>query len=64
MNSARITCGASSASLAGKGWATDEDEQLAQAFDAGTAIQVLAATHERSRGAIRARLMKLGKISD
>ena len=49
---------------AGKGWATDEDEQLAQAFDAGTAIKELAITHERSRGAIRARLMKLGKISD
>lgn len=49
---------------AGQGWASEEDEQLVQAFDAGTAIKVLATMHERSRGAIRSRLIKLGKLSE
>lgn len=47
---------------AGGKWTDDEDKQLVEAFDAGTSIKDLAASHQRSNGAIRSRLVKLGKI--
>jgi hypothetical protein len=47
---------------AGKPWDDAEDERLAQGFDAGIAVGKLARQHERTEGAIRARLEKLGKI--
>ena len=49
---------------AGKPWDSEEDEKLAQGFDAGLSIIELAHTHERSKGAIRARLIRLGKLTD
>ncbi|MBI3938323.1 MAG: hypothetical protein HY323_15195 [Betaproteobacteria bacterium] len=47
---------------AGKPWSEDEDKALASAFDAGRQIPELAAQHKRTRVAIQARLVKLGKI--
>lgn len=47
---------------AGRPWSTDDDTTLANGFDAGEAIGALAVQLERTRGAINARLVKLGKI--
>jgi hypothetical protein len=47
---------------AGKPWTEDEDQQLAQAFDAGQPVAALARTHQRTSGAITARLMRLGRL--
>ena len=47
----------------GEPWSEDEDRKLLAAFDAGRALQELAAAHERSMGAIRARLLKYGRIN-
>jgi hypothetical protein len=43
-------------------WTPEEEERLAAAFDAGKASAELAKLHNRSRAAIEARLLKLGKI--
>jgi len=42
----------------GEAWSEDEDRKLLAAFDAGRALQDLAAAHERTMGAVRARLLK------
>ncbi|HXI38189.1 MAG TPA: hypothetical protein VNH80_14870 [Burkholderiales bacterium] len=47
----------------GEPWTEDEDRKLLAAFDAGRALQELAAAHERTMGAVRARLLKYGRIS-
>ena len=47
---------------AGQAWSAGEDERLLKSFDRGTPIKELAATHERTRGAIESRLVKLGRI--
>ncbi len=43
-------------------WTPDEEERLAAGFDAGRSSAELAKLHNRSRAAIEARLLKLGKI--
>jgi hypothetical protein len=43
-------------------WTPEEEERLAAAFDAGKSSVELATLHNRSRAAIEARLLKLGKI--
>ena len=43
-------------------WTPEEEERLAAEFDAGRTTAELAKLHERSRAAIEARLLKLGKI--
>ena len=48
---------------AGRPWSAEEDVRLAQAFDAGTPPDQLAQVHQRSRWAIEARLVRLGKIA-
>lgn len=48
---------------AGRPWSDEEDARLAQAFDAGTPPDQLAQAHQRSRWAIEARLVRLGKIA-
>jgi hypothetical protein len=48
---------------AGKPWTDDEDKALVRAFDQGLDQNALARDHERTRSAIRARLIRLGKIS-
>lgn len=47
---------------AGRPWSATDDAALAAAFDAGSTIGALAVQMERTRGAITARLVKLGKI--
>lgn len=48
---------------AGKSWSAEEDESLAGDFDGGTSIEELAQNHQRTQGAIRSRLIRLGKLS-
>ena len=47
---------------AGKPWSGEEDHRLADNFDAGQTITALAVQHGRSRVAIQARLIRLGKL--
>jgi len=47
---------------AGIPWSEEEDERLVEEFEAGKSIRELAEMHERSMGAIQARLVRLGKI--
>jgi hypothetical protein len=48
---------------AGKTWNPEEDERLLAGFDAGTAVEALAAAHERTRAGIEARLVKHGRLA-
>ena len=43
-------------------WTSQEEERLAAGFDAGKTSAELARLHNRSRAAIEARLLKIGKI--
>ena len=43
-------------------WTSEEEERLAAGFDAGKTPAELAQLHNRSRAAIEARLLKMGKI--
>ena len=47
---------------AGKPWSQEEDGRLLGAYDAGTAVDDLAASHERTRAGIEARLVKHGRL--
>ncbi|PWT71026.1 MAG: hypothetical protein C5B46_08895, partial [Proteobacteria bacterium] len=47
---------------AGRPWSEEEEARLGQAFDSGKTILELADEHKRSRIAIEARLVKLGRI--
>lgn len=47
----------------GEPWSEEEDRKLLAAFDAGRALQELATSHERTMGAVRARLLKYGRIN-
>lgn len=46
----------------GKRWTAEEDQQVCEAFDKGKSVTEIANDHERTRGAIQSRLLKLGKI--
>jgi hypothetical protein len=48
----------------GLSWSAAEDDQLRVAFHAGDAIAAIASAHERKIGAITARLVRLGLISE
>ena len=48
---------------AGRPWSEAEEALLAQAHDAGMTIAELARAHERTTGAITARLVRLGRIA-
>lgn len=47
---------------AGKPWSEKEDKELIELFDSGKSIEELSSIHQRTRGAIQSRLLKLGKI--
>lgn len=49
---------------AGKPWTEDEDSQLIEEFDKGENMAQLSKHHLRTKGAITARLVRLGKIND
>ena len=44
-------------------WEEEADQLLCRLYDEGKSISVLAEMFERTKGAIRSRLKKLGKIS-
>ncbi len=48
---------------AGQAWSTEEDKLLIEPFDQGIPIKELSGEHKRTEGAIKSRLLKLGKIS-
>ncbi len=47
----------------GQPWEDTEDEQLREGWSDGATVAQLAKEHERSRGAIRARLLRLGIVA-
>jgi hypothetical protein len=47
---------------AGEPWSGDEDTELLRGFDARKTVPELAKHHERTRGAIMSRLVRLGKF--
>ena len=49
---------------AGQPWSPEQDEKLASMFDRGTTIRQLAESHQRTKGAIASRLVRLEKIQD
>jgi hypothetical protein len=49
---------------AGEPWDGREDGELMERFDAGWNVADLAKHHQRTRGAIRTRLVRLGKITN
>ena len=48
---------------AGRPWEPAEENELIENFESGIAIKELALRHRRTEGAIRSRLVKLGKIT-
>ena len=46
----------------GSRWSSEEEQRLASGFDAGRSVDELASSHGRSRAAIEARLVRLGKM--
>ena len=46
----------------GSRWTGEEEQRLVAAFDAGESVETLARAHNRSRAAIEARLVRLGKM--
>ncbi len=48
---------------AGKPWSNEEDAQICSELRRGVNFQEIARTHNRTAGAIVARLIRLGKIS-
>ncbi len=46
----------------GSRWSAEEEQRLASAFDTGKTVDELARAHGRSRAAIEARLVRLGKM--
>ena len=47
----------------GESWNTDEEQQLCKEFDHGESVEDIAVIHQRTKGAIKARLQRLGKIN-
>ena len=47
---------------AGSPWSSEEEERLIKGFEEGLSLAELAKRHGRTIGAIRARLVKIGKI--
>lgn len=59
---ARDQNSASGASRRGNPWTPEEEESLASAFDAGKSVEEIVRGGTRSRAAIEARLVKLGRL--
>jgi DNA-binding NarL/FixJ family response regulator len=45
----------------GRAWATAEEQQLCEEFDSGKSVREIAEIHQRTKGAIQARLNRLGR---
>ena len=61
---ARAATGEHRPGKAGMPWSPEEDAQLLQSFDAGASVRQMAEQHERSRGGIASRLVRLGRIQE
>lgn len=48
---------------AGKPWSAEEDEALTLSYTAGCTVADLALAHQRTKGAITSRLMRLGLLA-
>lgn len=48
---------------AGKPWTGEEDNQLINSYDGGKSLKGISEEYKRTEGAIKSRLLKLGKIS-
>ena len=48
----------------GSPWHPEEDRRLSESFDSGLTVEQLANKHGRTAGAIAARLVRIGKISE
>lgn len=46
----------------GKPWSNKDDKKLSESYEKGINIELLAKEFKRTRGAIHARLIKLGKL--
>jgi DNA-binding NarL/FixJ family response regulator len=46
----------------GKSWSEEEDNQLIDKFDSGKSCKEISEEHKRTEGAIKSRLIKLGKL--
>ena len=46
----------------GSRWSAEEEQRLVSSFDTGRTVDELARAHNRSRAAIEARLVRLGKM--
>jgi hypothetical protein len=46
----------------GEAWTQQEDEELAKQYDDGMAIEEMAVKHGRTLGAIKSRLLRLGRM--
>ena len=46
----------------GSRWTSEEEQRLVSSFDTGRTVDELARAHNRSRAAIEARLVRLGKM--
>ncbi|SFF09205.1 hypothetical protein SAMN04487969_113164 [Paenibacillus algorifonticola] len=49
-------------SKSGKSWSEEEDEKLVRDFDQGESIKKLSIINERTEGAIKSRLTRLGRL--
>lgn len=49
---------------AGRPWTEEDEGTLCEMFDAGTSTKEICAHFKRSKGAVAARLVRLGKIQD
>lgn len=61
----KLTAAARRAQLpakAGAPWSSDEAQLILQAYEAGDSIKVIAERQQRTQGAIRSRLVKLGVL--
>jgi hypothetical protein len=48
---------------AGKPWTDEEDNELTRNYEAGRSLKEISEQHKRTAGAIKSRLIKLGKIT-
>lgn len=62
--SGRLKTAEKTAEKTGTAWSADEDQRLLAGFDGGQPVAELARLHQRSNGAIRSRLKRLGRLQD
>ena len=48
---------------AGKPWTEEEDNELTRNYEAGRSCKEISEQHKRTAGAVKSRLLKLGKIT-